>query len=174
MNHSVLFSNEIISEQVNIHPNELNKDLDKTIIDKLKSRIEGKCTQYGFIQKVLRIKKKELNSKINDNGSGDCNIKVDIEVNRYLPKKEQIIECKITADDEHMGVYISYEEPIFISIINTTSDVLHINDIVLVKIEDFQLKQADSIINIMSSYIQKVQTGQKVQKTEKVEKKKKK
>lgn len=164
MNHSVLFSNEIISEQVNIHPNELNKDLDITIINKLKSRIEGKCTQYGFIQKVLRIKNKELNSKINDNGSGDCNIKVDIEVYRYLPKKEQIIECKITADDEHMGVYISYEEPIFISIINSTTDVLHINDIVLVKIEEFQLKHADSIINIMSSYIKKV---------EKVEKKKK-
>jgi DNA-directed RNA polymerase subunit E'/Rpb7 len=148
-----LFNKAYIDEQVNITPTDLNKNLDNIILQKLKNKLEGYCTQFGYIQEVIRIESKEENAKLNDNGTGDCVIKVKIEVDRCLPEKDQIIECKITADDEHMGVYISYEEPIFISIINTTEDELQKDDIIKVKVEDFQLKHGDSIINIMSSYV---------------------
>ena len=152
---SDLFNNSIIDEQVNITPTDLNKNLDNVIIQKLKDKLEGYCTQFGYIEEVISIVDRENNPKINDNGNGDCVIKVKINVRRCLPKKDQIIECKITADDEHMGVFISYEEPIFISIINTTEDELHKGDIIMVRIEDFQLKHRDSIINITSSYVEK-------------------
>lgn len=152
MFHSDLFNTSTIEEQVNITPTELF-NIDTVILDKLKKKLEGYCTQFGYIREVVSIESKENNPKLNDNGNGDCVIKVTILVNRCLPKKGQIIKCKITADDEHMGVFISFEEPIFISIINTTTDELHIDDIVDIKIEDFQLKHNDSIINIMSSYV---------------------
>jgi len=165
MNHimpsSDLFTNAIIEEQVNITPTDLNRNLEDVILKKLKIKLEGYCTQFGYIQKVIRIHSKEDNPKLNDNGTGDCVFRVKIEVNRCLPVKDQIIECKISTDDEHMGVFISYEEPIFISIINITEDVLKKGDNIMVKIEDFQLKHGDSIINITSSYIEKAKKSLK-------------
>lgn len=155
MSFSDIFNKAIIREQVDITPTELNKNLDNIILDKLKRKLEGYCTQFGYIQEVVGIVHKEENPKLNDNGDGNCVVKVSIQVNRCLPEKNQIIECTITTDDEHMGVFISFKEPIFISIINTTDEELHIGDVVKVRIEDFQLKHGDSIINIMSSYVGK-------------------
>lgn len=146
-----LFNTAIIDEQVNITPIDSNKNIDEIIIEKLKEKLEGYCTQYGYIEEVIKITKKEEHPKLNDNGSGDYIIKVQIEVMRCLPVKEQEIECQITADDEHMGVYVSFEEPIFISII--TEEDLKVGDVVKVKVEDFQLKHRDSIITILTSYV---------------------
>jgi len=152
---SELFNRAIINEQVNITPIDLNKNMNDIIIRKLKNKLEGYCTQFGYIEEVICITEIEDNPKINDNGDGDCVVKVKVEVKRCMPEKGQLIECKITADDEHMGVFISYQEPIFISIINSTKDELFKNDIIIVCIEDFQLKHRDSIINITSSYVNK-------------------
>lgn len=146
-----LFNTAIIDEQVNITPIDSNKNIDEIILDKLRDKLEGYCTQYGYIEEVRGITEKEEHPKLNDNGSGDYIIKVKIEVMRCLPVKDQEIECEITADDEHMGVYVSFEEPIFISII--TEEELKVGDVIKVKVEDFQLKHRDSIITILASYV---------------------
>lgn len=149
----ILFNTAIINEQVNITPIDSNKNIEDIIIEKLKGKLEGYCTQYGYIEEVKGITKMEEHPKLNDNGSGDYIIKVQIEVTRCLPVKEQVIECTITADDEHMGVYVSFDEPIFISII--TDEELKVGDTVKVRVEDFQLKQRDSIITIIASFVEK-------------------
>lgn len=156
-----LFSYSTIEEQVNITPIELNKDLDNIILEKLKSKLEGYCTQYGFIREVIKIENKEENPKLNDNGTGDCVIKVSIQVCCCLPKKGEIIECTISTDDKHSGVYISFEEPIFIAIIKEKNEgeeeeEIRPGDRVLVKIEKTNLKHRDTLVNIVSSYISKV------------------
>lgn len=153
--HKKMLTCATIDEQVSIMPDELHQKLDTIILNKLKQKLEGYCTQYGYVESVLSIEEKEQHPKLNDNGTGDCVVLVKVKINRILPEKGQLIECKITADDEHMGVFISYDNPVFISIINNTADEIHVDDVVVIQIEDFQLKHRDTIINITSTYVKK-------------------
>lgn len=163
-----LFTKTIVDENVTIFPNELNSKINDTLMFKIKDKLmnkivddgevyyDGKCTQYGYIDQVTKIVEKERNPKVCDNGKGECIMNIKVEIKRCLPKKGDIITCEVSAFDEHIGEPISFEKPLFILIINETGDVLKAGDKVRVKIDDFQLKHGDSIINIVGSYVSKV------------------
>ena len=153
-----LFSTSTLTESVTIFPNELNHDLNKYVLKKIRDKLTGEnghgsCTQYGYIKSVDRIIRKIPNPKVSDSGRGEGIVNVEVEVNRYLPVIGQEFECTISAIDEHIGESISFQLPIFILIINETEDVLRVNQVVKVRIEDFQLKHGDDIINLVATYL---------------------
>jgi DNA-directed RNA polymerase subunit E'/Rpb7 len=153
-----LFSTTTLTERVTIFPHELNHELNTHVLKKIRDKLTGEnghgsCTQYGYIKSVDRVLKKIPNPKVSDSGRGECIIDVMVEVNSYLPVIGQEIECTISAIDEHIGESISFQLPIFILIINDTDDVLRVNQTVKVRIEDFQLKHGDDIINLVATYL---------------------
>jgi DNA-directed RNA polymerase subunit E'/Rpb7 len=153
-----LFSTTTLTESVTIFPHELNHELNTHVLKKIRDKLTGEnghgsCTQYGYIKSVDRVLKKIPNPKVSDSGRGECIIDVMVEVNSYLPVIGQEIECTISAIDEHIGESISFQLPIFILIINDTDDVLRVNQTVKVRIEDFQLKHGDDIINLVATYL---------------------
>lgn len=156
-----LFNKTIVDESVTIYPYELNSKLNETILSKIKDKLEGEkrlgiCTQYGFIKSVNKIIEKEQHPRLCDSGKGECIINIKVEIERCLPTIGQIIECEISAFDEHIGEPISFQKPVFICIINDTDDILKKGDNIKVQIDDMQLKHGDDIINIVSTYVEKV------------------
>jgi DNA-directed RNA polymerase subunit E'/Rpb7 len=151
-----LFSESIIDEKVSIYPSEFD-NIDETILTKIKQKLEGYCTQSGYIKEVLKITEMLDNPIVCDtSGIGECIFHIKVKVNRCLPKSGQFIDCIVTTEDEHMGANVAFDNPVFICIINDTDTPLKIGDKIQVQIDDFQLKHGDTIINIVSHYIKSV------------------
>ena len=49
--NSSIFINNLLTENIKLHPNEINNDYEKKILNKLKKKIEGICTKNGYIRK---------------------------------------------------------------------------------------------------------------------------
>ena len=153
-----LFTTAVIDDKVTIYPSEYS-NLNETLLLKIRKKLEGYCTQFGYIKEVMSIVDIEDNPRVCDtSGVGECIFHIKVRVNRGLPEKNQLIDCVVTTDDEHMGANVSFDHPIFISILNSTNHKMKIGDKVQVNVEDFQLKHGDTIVNIVSTYVQHVKT----------------
>lgn len=48
---SKVFTRVLLSDYIKLHPRYLSKDIDVIITEKLKEKVEGKCTKHGYIKK---------------------------------------------------------------------------------------------------------------------------
>jgi DNA-directed RNA polymerase subunit E'/Rpb7 len=164
-----MFKRVTICDQVQIHPRYLTNEVDTYIFNRLKQKFEGICCKIdiitdkktnaneAYVHKIVEVLNKQINPKIyNSDYNANVVMIVTAIAEVFIPEKGAIMQCTIEADDTNMGVFVAFDENVFYSIKNRTSDVLKIGDVVKVKIYNFQLKQGDSLVNIVSEYIEKV------------------
>jgi DNA-directed RNA polymerase subunit E'/Rpb7 len=154
---SYICEQTILNYKVQVPPNAINKDINNYILKKIKSNIEGICIETGFIEKVIKIIAKSKYPIIYDSDfEANCEYNVQILVNICSPKKDELLECIITANDNNMGAAICYQKPFFCivmnDILNPKLDIknLKIGDYIKVKIQDCRIKFADTIVEAVS------------------------
>lgn len=96
---------------VNVTPSELNKKLDKTILKKIKSEIEGKCMKDGFIRpNSVLITSRSLGKAIQSQFSGALSFSVEYVADLCNPVEGDIFQCRVEVINKMGIILVSSEE----------------------------------------------------------------
>ena len=89
-------------DNIKIKPNEINSDLDKTILYKLQDKIGNKCNKYGFINsESIIIKNKSKPKIISQHFDGSLYYKIEYTAEIINPSLNSKIKCKILKKNKH-------------------------------------------------------------------------
>lgn len=108
------YDTRTLSDVIIIAPSALNqgKTIDDLVIEKLKSRVEGKCISDGYIRpESVEIVSRSLGCL--ENHDFDANMAFAVLYNCQVcnPKQGQVLDCVISiADDTNIVCYIDDEE----------------------------------------------------------------
>ncbi len=81
-----------------LKPNELDADIEKTILKKLKSSYENICSKYGYIkQHSIKIKSRSIGIIINQHFNGNVKYNVICIAEICNPIQGSIIKCRVKA-----------------------------------------------------------------------------
>jgi DNA-directed RNA polymerase subunit E'/Rpb7 len=92
-----LFSNVVTVEKVVLHPNQYSsKDINTIIINKLRKKVEGKCTRHGFIKPFSsEIVKKSPGRVLDMSFNGHVSYNVTFKAQLCNPEIDSIIKCTV-------------------------------------------------------------------------------
>tara|TARA_B100000902_G_scaffold318756_1_gene310752 strand:+ start:2030 stop:2545 length:516 start_codon:yes stop_codon:yes gene_type:complete len=107
------YSNEILTEKIQIHFDEINtKDINTKIYTLLKNKIENKCYKSGYIiQNSIKIINKTLGKIVNYDSTSMIEYNIRFSVKIIKPTIDDIIECYISEKNK-LGIlaYIKYKD----------------------------------------------------------------
>ena len=107
------YSNEILTEKIQISFNELNtKDINTKIYSILKNKVENKCYKSGYIIKnSVKIINKTLGKIVNYDSNSMIEYNIRFSVKIIKPTIDDIIECYISEKNK-LGIlaYIKYKD----------------------------------------------------------------
>ena len=149
---------------VNVTPSELNKKLDKTILKKIKSEIEGKCMKDGFIRpNSVLITSRSLGKAIQSQFNGALSFSVEYVADLCNPVEGDIFQCRVEVINK-MGIILvsSEEDPSPVNVLlakqhhmdNETFIQLKVGETVYIKVIGKRFDSGESqisIIGILSS-----------------------
>ena len=96
MDETNIISEQIINSDLIVPPNIINRNIDTSLLNMLKKKIEGKCISEGYVIKgSLKIvnRSKGIFDKYNNDGNFKYNI--DYSVKICKPSKEDILICQV-------------------------------------------------------------------------------
>lgn len=137
------YINTELRTEVNLEPNQMNNDIYINLKMNLKNKVEGKCNEYGYVDKVHKIL--EYDYGMIDIENFDCLAKYNVKYSAriYIPIEDTIIISKI--EKIHKPLILSKNGPI-------------LSAIKLSNIDDSKFKILNGeIIHIVSD--QKLQVG---------------
>lgn len=135
----MLFKTSIIEVDLTIPFHEIKENLDFIIKKELQKQYENKAFEdFGIIKKVKKINKL-LFQKITF--TGQLFFIYEIEVENFIPKKDDIIEirikkilpCGIFLEEEHLKVLVSMDTMI--------DSQLKINDMIQIRLKDIRYEK---------------------------------
>lgn len=134
-----------------IKPKYLNNK--EYIINNLRKK-EGKCIEEGFIKTINNINKIKFYKFYEQNFSGSILLEVEFNVDIITLDINEEIECKIIKSSED-GIVAQGEYPIFIIIDGDYEnlDFLRVDDIINVKILQYEISIDRNIIKAVGKYI---------------------
>jgi len=107
------YSNEILTEKIQINFNELNtKDINTKIYSILKNKVENKCYKSGYIiQNSIKIINKTLGKIVNYDSNSMIEYNIRFSVKIIKPTIDDIIQCYISEKNK-LGIlaYIKYKD----------------------------------------------------------------
>lgn len=107
------YSNEILTEKIQIHFDEINtKDINTKIYTLLKNKIENKCYKSGYIlQNSIKIINKTLGKIVNYDSNSMVEYNIRFSVKIIKPTIDDIIQCYISEKNK-LGIlaYIKYKD----------------------------------------------------------------
>jgi DNA-directed RNA polymerase subunit E'/Rpb7 len=107
------YSNEILTEKIQINFNEINtKDINTKIYSILKNKVENKCYKSGYIiQNSTKIINKTLGKIVNYDSNSMIEYNIRFSVKIIKPTIDDIIECYISEKNK-LGIlaYIKYKD----------------------------------------------------------------
>lgn len=161
-----IYHEEMLDTSINIHPRDLNNNIDKILEDNLIDKVEGICLKEGYIQpgSTKIVSKSSGNMNVSDfNGYTTYNIKYKANVCNL--KEGDIINCYVN-DNNKSAVYAYYENKelsplkIFIAkqyhIGNTDFIKLKEGDYIEVEVVKTKYSYLDSEILVLSRFIKKI------------------
>ena len=99
-----LFISTKIKSSLSIEPKDLNSNLNKIIIKKIRQNIEGKCIKNGYVKKnSVKLIKRSLGQSLTSHFNGNVIYHVEYLVDLCNPLEGAIIEC-IVINSNKMGV----------------------------------------------------------------------
>lgn len=146
-----MYKNKIITYQVKVEPKDLNNKLNSYLLNYVKSRLEERCTEWGYIKEITKIKNKSYGRIYSCDLSGDIVYTVDYEAKVCLPKVDDVIECKVTNIESRANAIISKVLPL--SVIVISNQKVDIDDMIKVKVKDVVFKQNDKYITLICDLI---------------------
>jgi len=107
------YSNEILTEKIQIHFDEINtKDINTKLFSLLKNKIENKCYNSGYIiQNSIKIINKTLGKIVNYDSKNMIEYNIRFSAKIIKPTIDDIIECYISEKNK-LGLlaYIKYKD----------------------------------------------------------------
>jgi DNA-directed RNA polymerase subunit E'/Rpb7 len=157
MEHSVLFE-----EQVSLSPEDLSKQIrsiDELLLNKLKYRLENKCSRHGFVVKdTLKLLSRSLGKASTGRFVGDFIYHVQIQGNVLNPPDGIVIEGVVTRKNK-MGIYLNYKDAIRVIIPrdlhigNEEFDKVDIGSTVRVEIKKSRFQVNDETILSVGTFV---------------------
>jgi DNA-directed RNA polymerase subunit E'/Rpb7 len=102
---SDIFIESILSTNIQLKPDEYNQSIDDIILEKIKSRVEGKCDKNGYIKEnSVSIIKRSIGSILQAQFNGNCTFKIWYKVLCCNPTEGMIIKCSVLNRNK-MGLF---------------------------------------------------------------------
>ena len=102
---SDIFTECILSTNIQLKPNEYNQSIDDIILEKIKQRVEGKCDKNGYIKEdSVSIIKRSIGSILQAQFNGNCTFKIWYKVLCCNPTEGMIIKCSVLNRNK-MGLF---------------------------------------------------------------------
>jgi len=157
-------SSVLLTSNVNITPNRIEQDINRTILEILKKRYEGVCNKDGYIIKdSVQLVKRSIGQIKTINNTSFVNFNVTYTSDIILPSVDSIYESHIETKNK-LGI-ISYiklndsddmkDSPFIIItpkeyISEDDFNSLQINDKIKIKVKSFRIKYLSKHIQIVS------------------------
>jgi len=110
MEHTAIFE-----EQVSLTPKDMRTKIDsieKLVEDKLKARIEGRCSRHGFVvPETVKVLSRSMGSLEKGRFTGSIIFHIQAEGTVFNPPDGTILEGEVIRKNK-MGIYVSYKEAI--------------------------------------------------------------
>lgn len=91
-----MYSNNIITRQISISPNEINGSIDDIILKKIKDNYGDKCIKYGYVDKSsIQIIKRTLGQILTNYLNGDINYIVKFSASICNPQKNLLVHATV-------------------------------------------------------------------------------
>ena len=99
-----LFISTKIKSSLSIEPKDLNNNLNKKIIKKIRQEVEGKCIKNGYVRKnSVKMVKRSLGQCLTSHFNGNIIFHIEYLVDLCNPLEGAIIECSIINSNK-MGI----------------------------------------------------------------------
>ena len=154
-----LYTRVTLHSVVNITPQELNKRLNKTIVNKIKNEMEGKCMKDGFIRpNSVMITSRSLGKSVQSQFNGALSFSVEYVADLCNPVEGDIFQCRVEVINK-MGIILvsSDEDPSPVNVLlakqhhmnNDEFQMIKPNDIVYIKVIGKRFDSGESQISII-------------------------
>ena len=125
-----IFSDQVYIEKIALTPSELDENLHKTILQKLRDKLEGKCNHDGFIRRnSCQILSRSLGRMDDASFTGNFIFTVTVKCSVCRPSNGQIMSGRVLQKNK-MGLYIIINDPMIPATINISrtspSDILRV------------------------------------------------
>lgn len=99
-----MFISTTIKSSLSIEPKDLNSNLNKKIIKRIKQDVEGKCIKNGYVRRnSVKLVKRSLGQSLTSHFNGNVIFHVEYLVDLCNPLEGAIIECSVINSNK-MGV----------------------------------------------------------------------
>ena len=102
---SDIFVENILSTNIQLTPSEYNKDMDITILEKLKNKVEGKCDKNGYIKPgSVEIISRSMGQLLQAQFNGYSTFKVWYKILTCNPVEGMVVKCSVLNRNK-MGLF---------------------------------------------------------------------
>ena len=154
-----LFISTKIKSSLSVYPKDLNNNLTRKIVSKIRSDVEGKCIKNGYVKKgSVKLLKRSLGETLTSQFNGAVIYHVEYLVDLCNPLEGASIECQVLNVNKMgalAGMVGSIESPLNIllakqhHIENAEFEDLKDNDIINIKVLGKRYEFGDSQISII-------------------------
>ena len=100
-----IFNECILSTNIQLRPHEYDNKINETILEKLKSKVEGKCDKNGYVKKDSTIVlKRSIGQFLQAQFNGNCTFKVSYKVLCCNPIEGMVVKCSVLNKNK-MGLF---------------------------------------------------------------------
>lgn len=163
-----LLTNQILTEIINVNPNELNDNINNIILSKLKKKLENTTINQGYIVKnSIKFLNKSMGKIVNIDNTSKISYSVKFEANLLTPTNGVTIPCYVSSFNKMGAVaYIklsdfidgynggnTFSDSPFIIIIPNIEDInIPLNKKINIVIMTYRIKYDSSNIQVIGEY----------------------
>ena len=164
-----LLTKQILTEIININPNELNGDINNIILSKIKNKLENTTINEGYIiNNSIQFLNKSMGKIININNKSKISYSVKFEALFLTPTNGVTIPCYVSSFnkmgavayiklsdfiDDYNGGNTFTDSPFIIIIPNIEDINIPLNKQINIVIRKFRIKYNSSSIQVIGEYI---------------------
>ena len=152
-----IFSKNILTTNIQLSSDEFNEGIEESLLDKLKTKVEGKCDSFGYIREgSTKIIKRSVGQIQQGQFNGSCTFKIVYSVDVCNPVEGMIVKCSVTNMNK-MGLFctLAHIDPSPLTLIlakqhhlkNEKFESVQLNDIINVEIIGIKFNYNDNNIS---------------------------
>tara|TARA_B100001094_G_C17993457_1_gene701399 strand:- start:29 stop:538 length:510 start_codon:yes stop_codon:yes gene_type:complete len=137
-NKNNIFYTQIMNEREQLEPNNIEGDIDESLLKKISKKLEGKCSKFGYVQPgSIKILERSIGRIDSSHFSGNIIFDLKLEALVCSPHQGDKIKCKVLGSNK-MGIMCE-AKPLLICL-----SKLHHQD----RLEEFGAITKNSLIDV--------------------------